>query len=625
MSRDRQGLSRRPGLEEILKKNAHVWSAYTSGRFRVREYNENSIRKIVLKEINQHHQRSRSHHGSLRGADGGGGGYNITKYRVRISRNGLIDDEDHILLVSFANKNQHASTQFEATLSDAMVHALPPPVLTRAIDISQNNALNSSNIVYDSAPGYYNQQQQPSMSIINSDVTVHPVPSSNAINTIADDYYNKLTGPGTDLIERLVEGPDYNVNSLNNRYHNRSQSATVIETRRSPYSDSRLNHHNDDSIDSGSQGNYTINNQTAQTPVNLVQTGNVIETSATVTTAAATPATVQDSFDDDYINHYAPVNNVSAHSSQLLRRASSTYTGGSTSANGYNYSQIVNNNNNPVTPSSFSIDQLSRLGFPPPRTYSGASGGNGGFITTASIAPHGYDPTAASLSSSNAVNQQQQYGFGSVTNSNVNATGSYVSSNAQQQQQQNNRISSRLSGSVRRVLNEFSDGPDGHQSRASSYNNNNLSPVMSNNAGVFPTNPRRSYSSSNTLNQHQRSLILKENESTYNSPSANETANIVNYNPFAFASDVATQNTNNNNSPVFTMTSAQSTPTFRQHQGSHYENESIAYQDYASKASERHQSVRKQFIRSGGQSAPRNFRRKSHQNENILPETQVNF
>ena len=208
MSRGLQ--SSRVHIEEILKKNDHVWNAYTSGKFSVKDYYENAVRKIVLKE------RTDSESGKPTG-------YNITKYRVRIRRG---HDEDHILLVQFADN----TAQNGATLTREAVPALPPAVITRqnsraqeATSSSPVNSQSYSGVEPESSPSqqhHYEQIQQQEYE------TTSPRPSTSqtaaaantSLNALAEDFYAKLTGPGSDLIERLVDG-----------HYVRSQSSATLK------------------------------------------------------------------------------------------------------------------------------------------------------------------------------------------------------------------------------------------------------------------------------------------------------------------------------------------------------------------------------------------------------------
>ena len=173
-----------------------------------------------------------------------------------------------------------------------------------------------------------------------------------------------------------------------------------------------------------------------------------------------------------------------------------------------------------------------------------------------------------------------------------------------------------------------------------------MSTVVSSLDRVSNVPTRRSYSTSHATTplsshyQQQRSgvlntpTILKEDSvSAYNNNNNNNNLNDgSNYNPFAFSNGEIVQNHSQsaNISPVFTITSVQSTPTYKQQQlqGSHYENDAgngeYHHQEYVTAAKQhhnQHQSVRKQFIRSGGQSATR----KHYKIQKDTPCTQVNY
>ena len=189
-------------IEDILKKNDHVWEAYSSGNFSVNEYFEDGNRKIVLKE------------NCSPGAQ-----FNITKYRVRIRRSGR--NEDHILLVSFSDAQDRLLNGAEYTPA-----ALPAPAL---ISKSTGTIEQQEAAVFDSAH-YTTQSQSVALDqtspLMTSPTQITTLREENtttnqqansggavSLNAIADDYYDKLSGPGTDLINRLVEGT-----------YNRSQS-----------------------------------------------------------------------------------------------------------------------------------------------------------------------------------------------------------------------------------------------------------------------------------------------------------------------------------------------------------------------------------------------------------------
>lgn len=624
--------SSKVNIEDILKKNPHVWNAYSSGKFSVRDYYENSVRKIVLKEMNAH-DRSQT-------------GYNITKYRVRIRRG---NDEDHILLVSFAD----APTQNpDGTIST--VPALPPPVITRQGDqifeVSSQfnnyttNSINNNHISHNNSSSPHAPSQgsnfsssspQPSTGTIsNNQHNNH----NTSINAAAEEFYERLTGPGSDLIERLVEG----------NYAN-SQSATIKPS--SPVNDDQ-SQRDDHSENEVNETTIERSNQEATAIITEPMTG------------------VQDSFDDEYITQYAPI------SHELMRRQS-TYSQQSNnhplnqhqpqqhqqqqayhnqfpSGSVNNYQGSYASHPGVSTPaSSASTYPLSKLGFPAAAGY-----------TSAIISNSMYDSAALSASVSGPA--YPIYGSTSV------ASGSVVYPPRE-------KISSRLSGSVRRVLTEFEDdransrlsnyynttinaspSPKNNQQRAASQAQiHNLSTVVSMmdrshqnsrlsdaNIAAAPSNIPRSYSIG------ARSLHSNSNNNNYRGQ--------VNYitttdgfaspavNPFAFGNTDIGHINNSNNSPVFN--SAHSTPSLmnknypashntntnvqyehelnleRSRDESEYPGSTLGYESNGDIKMERH-SVRKQFIRSGGESALRSSRREDDDNEscNTLTNEQVIF
>lgn len=155
-------------IETILKKNAEVWAAYESGRFDVSDSIENGIRKIVLKE---------------KGTEGSESEFTIRKYRVTLTnrRRRHKKSDDHVLLVSFSNSslnntnnhnrvtNQKLGTQIVTSNS---IHKTPTPAI-----MVGNSAPDNDRLSID----YHNDMID------------------------ADAY---LSGPGSDLINKIINGDD---------------------------------------------------------------------------------------------------------------------------------------------------------------------------------------------------------------------------------------------------------------------------------------------------------------------------------------------------------------------------------------------------------------------------------
>lgn len=144
------GPSKKPSIsvEDILKKNSEVWKIYESGRFDVKQSFDNGNRKIVLKEKSSSPDTE----------------YSIRKYRVRINHKGSSKNDDHLLLVSFSNNSSHS------------LSAIPENVATQGqyVDV---------NVEYGQAPQDYSNRQQ-----LNQQ--------------------HQWSGPGSDLIHKLIEGTD---------------------------------------------------------------------------------------------------------------------------------------------------------------------------------------------------------------------------------------------------------------------------------------------------------------------------------------------------------------------------------------------------------------------------------
>ena len=331
----------------------------------------------------------------------------------------------------------------------------------------------------------------------------------------------------------------------------------------------------------------------------------------------------QDSFDDDYINHYAPRH---VYSSQSLRRhdaythnnqspaatlgpapvTTNPYTSGSVNYHQYTSASATAGPTlpQPSTPSTASSFPLSKLGFTHAPGY-----------TSAIVSNSLYDSAALSASLSAAYP-----GSASVL---ANSVSAYP----------REKISSRLSGSVRRVLNEFEDD---RNSRLSGYYQQQAPQTAPPRSGTHLSTVvslDRSHPASRVSDVRSYSVkpettvaasLREEDPSRYGSPSdAAFHHRHHQSNPFAFSSNVVMM-THETNSPVVFTSNKNNFGQYeeapieyntleRSHDESEYRGTSA--NDYTivddnntsigRKIESRNSSVRKQFIRSGGRAATR--------------------
>lgn len=103
-------------IESILRKNQEVWTHYTSGKFDVLSCLEDECKRIILKEKLPNRKLTDT------------SGYEITKYRVRVSNHGKSKKNDEILLVSYDDSAKILSRakSFSRTVSHSkFVHREP--------------------------------------------------------------------------------------------------------------------------------------------------------------------------------------------------------------------------------------------------------------------------------------------------------------------------------------------------------------------------------------------------------------------------------------------------------------------------------------------------------------------
>ncbi len=170
-------------IETILKKNSEVWAAYESGRFDVSDSVENGVRKIVLKE---------------KGTDGNESEFTIRKYRVTLTnrKRRHKKSDDHVLLVSFSNSSlnntgpsNNVNNQRLKVVTASNNSSNPPMLTSHSIHKTPTPAM----MVGNSAPDYDR---------LSSSLTVDGY-SHDMLD--ADAY---LSGPGSDLINKIINGDD---------------------------------------------------------------------------------------------------------------------------------------------------------------------------------------------------------------------------------------------------------------------------------------------------------------------------------------------------------------------------------------------------------------------------------
>lgn len=148
-----------------------MWAAYESGRFDVTDTVENGVRKIVLKE---------------KGTDGNESDFTIRKYRVTLTnrRRRHKKTDDHVLLVSFSNSSlNNTNTMTHSNRVSNKLSSAAPMLTSQSVHKTPTPAI----MVGNSAPD--NEQ----LSIdYNNDID-------------ADAY---LSGPGSDLINKIINGDD---------------------------------------------------------------------------------------------------------------------------------------------------------------------------------------------------------------------------------------------------------------------------------------------------------------------------------------------------------------------------------------------------------------------------------
>ena len=81
-----------PEIEDILRSNEEVWSAYQTGKFKVNLFTEDGHKKIILREQSSDESDEAE--------------YKIRRFRVIVTtpRHSRVKD-DHVLLVSFSQKS----------------------------------------------------------------------------------------------------------------------------------------------------------------------------------------------------------------------------------------------------------------------------------------------------------------------------------------------------------------------------------------------------------------------------------------------------------------------------------------------------------------------------------------
>ena len=171
-------------IETILKKNSEVWAAYESGRFDVSDSVENGVRKIILKE---------------KGTDGNESEFTIRKYRVTLTnrRRRHKKSDDHVLLVSFSNSSLNNTTATNINVNNQRLKVVA------ASNNSSNPPLITSHSIY--------KTPTPAMMVGNSAPDYDRLSSSLTVDGYSHDMLDVdayLSGPGSDLINKIINGDD---------------------------------------------------------------------------------------------------------------------------------------------------------------------------------------------------------------------------------------------------------------------------------------------------------------------------------------------------------------------------------------------------------------------------------
>jgi hypothetical protein len=149
--------SREVSTEEILKKNPQLWDLYQSGRFEIVQSFDSRDKKIVLKEKTSKQDAK----------------YTVTKFKVPVST-AQGSDDGHILLVSFSNSQ---------------------------IEPNQQIQVESTQYTYDETIG-----NKPIEHVIKPITANEPTGYITNSNTHYNSEEQKIVGPGSGLVARLVEG-----------------------------------------------------------------------------------------------------------------------------------------------------------------------------------------------------------------------------------------------------------------------------------------------------------------------------------------------------------------------------------------------------------------------------------
>lgn len=148
--------SREVSTEEILKKNPHLWNLYQSGRFEIMQSFDLREKKIILREKSTKPDPK----------------YTVTKFKVPVNTTHGSDD-GHVLLVSFSNSQ---------------------------IEPSQHIQIDNTQYTYDEAIN------KPIEHVIKTVAETMPPLPQNFANTHYITEEQKIVGPGSGLVARLVEG-----------------------------------------------------------------------------------------------------------------------------------------------------------------------------------------------------------------------------------------------------------------------------------------------------------------------------------------------------------------------------------------------------------------------------------
>ncbi|RNA24215.1 hypothetical protein BpHYR1_049793, partial [Brachionus plicatilis] len=231
-------------IESILRKNKEVWNHYSSGKFDVLSCLEDKCKRIILKEKVANHKLTDTN------------GFEITKYRVRISNHHQKSKKsDEILLVSYENSAKILSRakSFSRTVSQSkFVHCEP-------------SLRSSSCSSFESTGGY--------------------------VCDVAG-----VAGPGSELIAKLIEGEDEDL---------------IVQCK--PVEEQRVE---SEEVGQDLVGNYYLdsNDDQKEEPAVEEQSENFNEEEAELDEEQQVPEETYDdsqerngdSFDEEYIEHFAP-------------------------------------------------------------------------------------------------------------------------------------------------------------------------------------------------------------------------------------------------------------------------------------------------------------------------------